>query len=527
MLPTTSSAMVAAMALGGRVRWGAVVFAVGLWLGSTLSAATVSAQTVQGGARLGGSAERIPIELSQTRFVSGTDLPDTNTTAAFRMRLFGEIRGRPVDRLGLTLGIDTGLVEMADNGVRLDRRPFGAQARNTLLLGNVAAELQLGRDGVVAVRVGRWQPLIGLGAVYDAYAFGAEIDVDLSLIDAGPVSFRARALLPDGTFTKLRKTSPLLDFQLSYRFGWQSRIDFLASVFFDTDDELADPLRAALFKGNGERFETLVDGLADAFRIDRDLVADAIETWVNNNIRVDTSGVVSWTGATARLGTDTVSLDLTVLGALGRLNVATEPTDSRVEIIANRRNPAATEAMIRNTYTTSRDVDVRAFFAEVQSRFKVGDTYELGSFALIYTGDQGIRLEDENPTLGAFFGLSPLLPRTAVFFGGTFGPDQATPTAFSLAPDSSGIMAAGTNVAAYWTSLILRVDTAVMASVVPSRFTGGQFYGFEVDLRAQIPLFETTEAFIDGGVLFPGDFFEDNAPALQFVAGIQLFAQSE
>ena len=316
------------------------------------------------------------------------------------------------------------------------------------------------------------QPRIGEGTVFDAYAFGAEVDVDLSLIDGPPLTLRARCLLPDGTFTDLRKTSPLIDLQASLRLGLFSEVTLMASFFIDTDSELSDPMRAALFKGLDERFNNLVDVLVRWFGLEEDEAADALLTWLDDNTAVDTEGLLVWTGASARLGNDRHSVSITLLGGFGQINVTTSATHERVNTIGGQPVPPELENAASNRSSTSRPVDVYSFFGEVRSRVSLTDALELGGFALVLTGDEGLKLGDQQPTLGAFAGLSPLLPRTAVFFGGTFGPDQATPTAFSLAPDASGIGAAGAHLELFRLNWMARVEAAAMTALVPSRLPG-------------------------------------------------------
>ena len=485
------------------------------------------AETWRGGLRIGGSAERLPLELSQSRFLPGTSLPETSVDYAVRLRLFGEVEGRPTDRLGLTLGLDTGVLELSEDGALLDRRDFDDQLKNTGLLGRALAELQLGRDGFLAIRAGRYQTTVGGGAIYDAYAFGAELDIDLDLIDLAPVSLLTRVLLPDGTFTGLRKTSPLVDVQLEYRIGWTSRLTLLASVFFDTGNELSDPVRSALFKGLDDRFADVADRLADTFRIDRDAAATAVLAWVDRNALVETEGVLAWTGLAGRFGDDSFSVRIIALGLFGDLTIATIPTQERIDTFAELNLSEQLEDTLVNSIAVRREVAVTAFFGEVQASLGVSETMELGTFALVLTGDDGLQLRDESPRLGAFIGLSPLIPRTAVFFGGTFGPDQATPTAFSIAPDSSGILAAGGHIAGFWEAISARLSAAVMTALVPSRFTNGRLYGVEIDASLQIPIAGPFAGFLDGGVLLPGAFFEDDRPMVQVVAGVQAFLQSE
>ncbi len=508
----------------GRRRTALIVFALGAgWAGPSADA---QAQSWQLGARVGGSSERLPLELSQTRFVPGTTLPETTTDYALRMRAFGEWRDRPVDRLGLTLGIDTGLLEVYEGGIRLDRRSFDTQVARTFLLGRVMAELQLGRDGFIAVRGGRTRPRIGEGAVFDAYAFELEVDVDLDVIDIAPVSVLAKVILPDGTFTGLRKTSPLLDFRVEYRFGWTSRVSLLASVFFDTDNELADPVRSALFKGVDDELGDAVDRIATLRRIDRDTAAALLLDWVDRNVAVQTEGVVAWTGVSGRFGSEDFWVRVVALGLFGELEIATVPTPDRVANVRDSTLPPSVQDRLIETYTTRRTVAVTAFFGEIESSLALTDQLEIGTFALVLTADEGFQLGEADPRLGAFLGLSPLVPRTAVFFGGTFGPDQATPTAFSVAPDASGILAAGAHVGGFWDGFTARLDVAAMTALVPSRFTDGRFYGIEIDAGIQVP-FGSMAAFVDGGVLLPGEFFDDDRPVFQVVAGVQVFVENE
>ena len=140
----------------------------------------------------------------------------TEDRAAHQMFAYARVHGRPFDALGLEIALDTGLIEIGEDGVLGDGRPFGTHAKETLLLGEALFDLQLGEDGVLQIKGGRLRPLLGLGFIYDAYAFGGLVDVDLGLVSEVPLSITLQAVLPDGTFTSNNKANPLIELDLSY-----------------------------------------------------------------------------------------------------------------------------------------------------------------------------------------------------------------------------------------------------------------------------------------------------------------------
>src|SRR5687768_5357488 len=89
----------------------------------------------------------------------------TSTTAAtavaYQVHALGMIAGRPIDQMGLQLGIDTGIIEIGNDGVLIDGRDPAETAERTGFLGETLMDLQLGEGGVVEIQLGKLRPHIG------------------------------------------------------------------------------------------------------------------------------------------------------------------------------------------------------------------------------------------------------------------------------------------------------------------------------------------------------------------------------
>src|SRR5688500_1759539 len=137
---------------------------------------------------------------SQLRYPTLTSTT-AETAVAYQLHALGKIGGRPIDQMGLQLGIDTGIIEIGSDGVLIDGRDPAETAERTGFLGETFMDLQLGEGGVVELQIGKLRPQIGRGAIFDAYGFGVMLDADGTLLEqAVPVSLRFGALLPEATF---------------------------------------------------------------------------------------------------------------------------------------------------------------------------------------------------------------------------------------------------------------------------------------------------------------------------------------
>ena len=187
---------------------------------------------------------------------------DTRTETSYQLAVVGALSGRPTDVVGLRLGIDTGLLGLSDAGLRFDGGSASDRFRETLFLGTSWVDLLLGASGLLQVRVGKLRPEVGDGLIFDAYAFGLFVDVDLTLPGLAPVAGRLLAVFPSGRLVRETFERPLLEARFRVEPSAHTRLSVFSAWHLDSGGT-APVLAPALVRG---RVEALVATLDEADR---------------------------------------------------------------------------------------------------------------------------------------------------------------------------------------------------------------------------------------------------------------------
>ncbi|MEO1228531.1 MAG: hypothetical protein AAFZ18_06480 [Myxococcota bacterium] len=482
-----------------------------------------------------GFAQSIPEEVLFSQLRTGT-LASTTTADRLSLQLhgLGHLEGRPFRELGVRVGLDTGLVELATgfgDGVRvlIDGREAGTRFEETAFIGESWIELELGKNGVFELRLGKLRPRIGAGAIFDAYAFGARVDVDLSLVDALPIAFRAHALLPDGTFTDRSKQSPFFDLEVSVPVGRQGTVRFLGAILVDGDDGAATVLQDAVVRGGIEQLEALEAEIVPELRpaiqpaVERgfDRLAAGLERLSESTALylISSSGWLGWLGSSFEASWPAFRIEGSALLGLGEVTLDITP-DLVLEAFAeNELGPIVSEVLADQSQ--SGPVSVLSGFAQLQAHFTVSSEVQLRAFGLAMTGDTGLfPSSDGARQYGSFVGLAPFLPYTSLFFQGGVAGALASPTVASPAPDGAGLLAAGLGCDAFPIEPVLvRASLSIMGSTVPSEATGGRVYGMEGDIAVDWLIAPGILASIDLAAFVPMDYYGDLDVGLQAIAG--------
>lgn len=489
--------------------------------------------------------------LSQLRYPGVADDTVTDRWAA-QLRLRGGVRGRPTDGLTLVAELDTGLLELANDGTRLDGRPVGDQVQRTLLLGPVYAELQLGETGVVLARLGKMRTRVGEGALFSAYALGLLIDVDLGLAwPSHPWQLRAQALFPSGELVKGTFTSPLFTTELAYRFSRRTQVRLHGAAYLDRGG-LGPVVADAGTRGRAARIEAafaarnlppegvVCDPSDDVGRREfGELVAcvrDALVIGTNGGTfayDAETRGTLGWTGISAEAGGarwQASALFLYGFGAVqaqlhanGTLRQEAEARQGEVQsssgpltrIIAERAAAALTDVL-----DPSGRVQLGAWLAQATGRVSLTDDLRLDAFVLALSGDEGLGdLSQGAQRYGAFVSLAPFLPHTSLFFNGGAASMVSSPVVTALAPDAAGLVSGGLGAELFLgEALRVRGVVAAMGSLVANA-AGASFEGVEVDLSADYVATEWLLVVVDGALLVPGPYFGDVPLGYQLIAG--------
>lgn len=484
-----------------------------------------------------GYAVNIPEEVLFARIRSAT-LSSTSAASSYALQLhaFGHVEGRPVPALRLRLGLDTGLVSVSDEAgveVLIDGRPAGERVEATWLLGETFAELELGDTGVVLVRAGKLRPRIGDGALFDAYALGALVDIDLSLLpQPAPVRVKTWALLPDATFSAQSKASPFFVLETEIEIASRVWVKGLGAVLIDGDDGAVPVLDDAIVRGSLERLDQVRDRTLPNLPARLQPAAERGFARLAASMRslsetdalflLSSSGWLGWAGLSFRAEGARWALRGVGLLGMGQLDLTVAP-GLLFELLADQELGALANGTL-GELSGFGEVPLLSGFGQLELRAQLWDEVELQAFLLAMSGDTGL-FPDGSGSYSSFVSLAPLITHTSLFFNGAIASAIASPTVASPAPDGAGLLAAGLGLenefAEGWA---LRATLAVMGSTVPSVATSGQLYGVEGNLAVDGELGERVLVFLDLAAFVPMSYFGDLDPGLQGVVGITVRA---
>jgi hypothetical protein len=436
----------------------------------------------------------------------------TQTLAEYQGSLYGALRWRPFDALGIELGIDSGLIEIRKNEVTGNGKPIGKHAKETLFLGETFAELQIGETGVLAIRAGKIVTRVAEGAVFDAYSLGVSADADLSLVDPeNRWRFRAEVVLPDATFTSSGKSSPLFHLEIGNRALEETELFVFGSAFADAKNALSPILADAVFRGRlGELIATVRRGSFDRLRLSR--AARAIrEGFADGTFGFDvgTEGFLSWSGVGLRHRGSSWRLTGTFVLCLGEIRADVRPFET-LGILPELNDKQAVETFLR---PSKDEVSIRSGLIDLSASFRLGEAVELGGFVLGVTGDAGFGRTDGDAVYRSFVSLSPRLTYTSIFFNGGVSTTLASPTIASIAPDGAGLFAIGVNAMIRPIDrLELRPTFAAMFATRGANLTGGKFYGYEANLLLDLAVIEHVTLHGDAALFVPGSYYGAGVP---------------
>lgn len=450
----------------------------------------------------------------------------------YQLHLRARLKGRPLDSLGLRLGLDTGLLSLSSEGARIDGRDIDRAIIETGLLGETHAEWQLGTAGFVMVRMGKLRPEVAGGAIYDAYALGVMVDVDLSYLDAPPDIFmRAHLLLPDASFTARLKRSPLLNFEAGWTGQGRSKVVLMGAAFFDNDGALEPLFADAIARDSLLRVASALDARTQAIaqprlrtqaQALRDEVVQGLVGRYNAGDRIvqqTTSGTAGWLGIMGAFEQGPWLMRGRALLGLGLISSDGRATDDVQSFLQDSlaRLPNQGQGVI-DVLDSQGDVPLLSYFLSLDADLKLTDDVRAQAFGLLVSGDDRLSLDSQD-SYSAFVSIAPLLPYTSIFFRGAAATRLSSPTTASLAPDAAGVIGGGLGLSAWFAALRLRVVAAALGSQVRSAFAEGQFYGAEVNLGLSGALGRYFVLSGDVALFVPGSYFGDGVPV-----AVQAFA---
>lgn len=377
-------------------------------------------------------------------------------------------------------------------------RSLGDEIDATLLIREAYADYAFGRAGFASVRVGRKRVSVADGFVYDDYASGAELALDVGAIGP-PLSVTLSVFQPTRDWPRsVRGISPFL----------AARVDWLPSLFEhaglfvathrDRTGSVAELFRGALV----ERLATYLaqassstDYIAANHRLagvlGARLESDATMAWVGTSGRIVPWGGqrIGWTAALLRGSID---------------HVAT----------ANPDLPPIAQ-----------DVRLAGRLLSASWNTDLGDRIGLGAFFLHLSGGTfpvGPPSQAVNGSYGGFLGIAPFITATNLFFGGGLSESFAARQSSAPGVNGRGVTAPGLSVSFDPADAVgLELKAAYLTAPV-SGPSGGRVYGTEVDAGLSWSPWDGVVLGAELDVLWPGDFYAGSRTVYKTIVALDL-----
>jgi len=386
--------------------------------------------------------------------------------------------------------------EITSNG-----RPFGQEARSTLLLREAWVGATLGRNDFALVKAGRQRLTVGDGFIYDDYGLGLAASFDLGALgpswDLGAAVFYPGRDFPSGAgFTSL-----MVALRADYLPSLFERVGLFAAFYHDRTGSVAELFRGSLAEPSVVKLRGLTPDTTEYKSEERSLAAI-------QGSRLEDEAWLGWAGTGGSLRLGRVRLDWT--GAL---------VFGHVDLSGGLGGIIPVELESHGS--------VFGELAHLRVRGSLTRTVEVGGFFLFLSGDQPPAAKKQlglTESYGGFLGVAPFVTATNIFFNGGVAESFAARQASAPGVNGRGVVAPG--LTASWDPLQglgLDARAAYLVSPATGPF-GGSAYGTEVDLEVSwSPLSWLTIA-AEGDVLFPGSFFNGRAPVTKVVLGVDLVA---
>jgi len=371
----------------------------------------------------------------------------------------------------------------AERELTANGRPFADELEATLLVREAYAALSFGRAGFATVRLGRKRVSVGDGHVYDDYASGAELALDLGAIGP-PFAITLSLFQPTRDAPKdVEGISPFV----ALRADWLPSLFENAGVFLAVHRERTGSV-AELFRG--ALVERAVAFLAQAppntaeYRAASHFLAGML------GAPLESDAAMAWVGTSGRLAPwrgQRIGWTAALMG--GRIDrVAT----------SEAATPIAEDVKLRGRLLSARwDVDL-------------GERIGLGAFFLHVSGGTFPLARPGETATGeyrGFLGIAPFVTATNLFFGGGLSESFAARQSAAPGVNGRGVTAPGLSLTFDPTDALgLELKAAYLTAPVEGPF-GGRVYGTELDLVLSWSPREWLVFGAELDVLWPGDFF--------------------
>jgi len=337
-----------------------------------------------------------------------------------------------------------------------------------------ALELTLGRQ--------RWRVLDGW--VYDDYGLGVGARLDVAALGGWPLALEARGLLAHRYWDAQLLDLPVADARVAWEWAPGSRLSTGVTVAWDRAGFV--PALAAA---------SAVEGLVEAGSYEKALLLALASP--------QGSGTVQWADVALALVFDELDVNARAAlewgGASFRLAGAAQGKGGR------------------------RSLDLLAGAAGLDLAWHATGRLDLTAFGLWFSGSGPLSASETGvAAYRAFVSLVPFLPCTSLFFNGGLAGSLATRHAELVGTSGRGVLAGGLGATldGPW-GLAGALTVAGLGADRGAPFTGGRFYGVEIDLDLTWAATGWLDVGAEGAVLTPGTFYRDERSVWRVTAGVE------
>ncbi|HET6440176.1 MAG TPA: hypothetical protein VFG59_19085 [Anaeromyxobacter sp.] len=427
---------------------------------------------------------------------SGLSVPGSGDCGLYRLSPLVWARViEPVESIELEQGQQT-----TSNG-----RSFHDELRKTLLLREGHLNYRLGRAGFAVLSAGRKRTVVADGYVYDDYATGLMLDLDIGAI--GPQwEVTAAAFLPSRDLPDHEGSlSPMAVITLDYLPSLFDRLGLFAAAMRERSDSLANVFRGAVEERLVSTSSENEPGTLLHHRAEQLLAATASASFAGD-------GTLYWGGVSGKL-TPGKGQRLAFTAALcgGEIDRVTAGAGSTAVLLAE-------------------DIRLRGQLASLRYDADLVGGLGLGLSLLFLSGGElpGVRFDSltrivpATGTYRAFLGVSPYLTESNIFFGGGLSESYADRQATTPGVNGRGVLAPGLSLGFNPKDALSFEARGVWLRAVDSGPFGGRNYGTEVDVELAYEPVRWLSLGAEGDVLFPGDFFQGDRPITRAILGLNV-----
>jgi hypothetical protein len=375
-------------------------------------------------------------------------------------------------------------------------RSVASELRATAFVREAYAAYSFGRAGFATIRAGRKRASVADGYVYDDYATGAELALDVGAIGP-PLSVTASLFQPTRDFPKqVDGISPFAALRVDWLPSLFEHAGLFLAVHRDRTGSVAELFRGAIV----ERHVALLE---DA--------APGTERFVNQNRllagilgqRLASDATMSWAGTSGRI----VPWRHQRLGwtaAILRGRVARVSTGSATAL------PIAHDVrldgrLLSGTWNTD-----------------LGDRVGIGAFFLHLSGGEFPAGNDATGTYRGFLGIAPFVTATNLFFAGGLSESFAARQSSAPGVNGRGVTAPGVTLTFDPVSAVgVDLKAAYLVAPVKGPF-GGSVYGTEADAGVSWAIRDGIILGAELDVLWPGDFYLGTKTVYKAIVGLDV-----